>query len=45
LADCSGAVKLPFSRGSAPTDPATCAQGLGGAVRRSLDWLKGGGSQ
>ena len=42
LADCSGAVKLPFSRGSAPTEPAPCAQGLSGAVRRSLDWLKGG---
>lgn len=42
LADCQGAVKMPFSRGSAPADPAPCAQGLSGAVRRSLDWLKGG---
>ena len=42
LPDCQGAVELPFSRGSAPTEPAPCTQGLGGAVRRSLDWLKGG---
>lgn len=38
---CAGAVEMPFSRGSAPTDPAPCAQGLGGAVSRSLDWFKG----
>lgn len=41
LPDCQGAEKLPFTRGSAPKDLASCAQGLGGAVRRSLDWLKG----
>jgi len=39
---CGGAVELPFSRGSAPTEPAPCAQGVGGAVLRSLDWFKGG---
>jgi penicillin-binding protein 1B len=38
---CEGAVELPFSHGSAPADLAPCAQGLGGAVRRSLDWLRG----
>jgi len=41
LSSCQGAVELPFSPGSVPTDSAPCAQGLGGAVRRSLDWLKG----
>ena len=41
LAECKGAEKLPFKQGSAPTDTAPCAQGLSGAVRRSLDWLKG----
>ncbi len=41
LPSCQGAVEMPFSRGSAPTESAPCAQGLGGAVRRSLDWLKG----
>jgi penicillin-binding protein 1B len=42
LPDCQGAVELPFSRGTAPTELAPCAQGLGGAVRRSFDWLRGG---
>ena len=41
LAGCQGAVQLPFIQGSAPTDLAPCAQGVGGAVRRSLDWFKG----
>ena len=41
LADCKGAMRLPFKQGSVPTDTAPCAEGLGGAVRRSLDWLKG----
>jgi penicillin-binding protein 1B len=40
LSSCQGAVEMPFSQGSAPTDPAPCVQGLGGAVRRSLHWLK-----
>jgi penicillin-binding protein 1B len=41
LADCRGAEKLPFDRGSEPTASAPCAKGLGGVLRRSLDWLKG----
>jgi len=41
LADCKGAVKLPFKQGTAPAQTAPCAEGLGGAVRRSLDWLRG----
>jgi penicillin-binding protein 1B len=42
LAACPGAEKLPFSHGSVPKAAAACAQGLGGAVRRSLNWLRGG---
>src|SRR3569623_345044 len=41
LVSCPGAVQWPFIEGSAPTEPAPCAQGAEGAIRQSVDWLKG----
>ena len=41
LESCPGAVQWPFIEGSAPTEPAPCAQGAEGAIRQSVDWLKG----
>ena len=38
---CPGAVPWPFIQGSAPSELAPCAQGVDGAVRRGVDWLKG----
>jgi len=37
--ECTGAVSLPFIRGSAPTRRAPCAGG-GGPARGAFDWLK-----
>ena len=41
LESCPGAVQWPFIEGSAPTAPAPCAQGAEGAIRQSVEWLKG----
>lgn len=38
---CPEAVQWPFIAGSAPTELAPCAQGVDGAVRRGMDWLRG----
>lgn len=43
LSGCEGAVELPFVQGTAPVDSAPCARGVGGVLRRSMDWLKGKG--
>lgn len=38
---CPDAVQWSFLEGSAPTELAPCAQGVEGAVQRSMEWFKG----